>query len=121
MTYSQSSVENTVQIGGNLVMRVFELDITNYDDDSGSDGESFGPADANMRRFVEVRANVMYEEGGATTVQKCVAQYDYANNAIRLLQQSDSGSTDSDAELVEVPSNSDEGVKVRVVTTGVGG
>lgn len=50
MAHELSRRENTVPIGGNLKMRVQEMDITSYEEG----GESFAPADVNMRRFVYV-------------------------------------------------------------------
>lgn len=109
---------NETEYLGAVVTRYVDVDITNYDDAAGGTGESLTPADVNMRRFQSVIAEVMYGEGGATTVQNCVAQYDYANESIRLLQQSDSSGADATAELVEVPSNGNEGAKVRLVCMG---
>lgn len=106
------------EFAGAMKVRIVDVDITNYDSDAGGDGEGFTPSDAGMHRFQAVDLERKVGEGGATTVQKCVAQYDWSNESIRLYQQSDSGSTDADADLVEVPSNSNEGAKVRAVCLG---
>lgn len=106
------------EFAGAMKVRVVDVDITNYDDDGAGDGESFVPSDAGMHRFQDVQAQVMFGEGGAGAVQNCVAQYDWNAESIRLLQQSDTGDTDADAELVEVPSNANEGAKVRVTCFG---
>lgn len=106
------------EFAGAMKVRICDVDITNYDDGANGNGESFTPSDAGMHRFQAVSPDVKYGEGGATTVQDCVAEYDWSNESIRLLQQSDSGGTDGDAELVEVPQNSNEGVKVRVTCFG---
>lgn len=50
MAHELSRREKTVPIGGNLKMRVQEMDITSYEEG----GEDFAPADVNMRRFVFV-------------------------------------------------------------------
>lgn len=101
MTYSQTRVENTVPLGGNLKMRVEELDITNYDDDSGGDGESFAPVDVNMRRFVFVLAL-------ETTGSAQWAKYDETNNAVRLYDSAG-----------EIGSNSSNTGTVKVIAVGV--
>lgn len=103
---------------GAMKVRFADVDISNYDSDTGGDGEPLAPSDVGMHRFQVVNVQVKPGEGSATNVQNCVAQYDYQNNSIRLYQQSDSGGTDSDAELVEVPSDSNEGAMVRVEAKG---
>lgn len=106
------------EFAGAMKVRIVDVDITNYDDGAAGNGEAFTPSDAGMHRFQSVQPTVKYGEGSATTVQDCVAQYDWGNQALRLLQQSDSGGTDSDAELVEVPSNGNEGAMVRATCYG---
>lgn len=101
MTYTQTRVENTVPIGGHLKMRIEELDITDYDDDSGGDGESFTPADVNMRRFV-------YVEALETSSDAQWAKYDESNEAVRLY--------DSSGEIGSGASNTGT---VKVVAVGV--
>lgn len=108
----------STEFAGAMKVRIVDVDITNYDDGASGNGESFTPSDAGMHRFQAVSPDVKHGAGGATTVQDCVAEYDWANESLRLLQQSDSGGTDSTAELVEVPSNSNEGVEVRVTCFG---
>lgn len=108
----------STEFAGAMKVRIVDVDITNYDDGANGNGESFTASDAGMHRFQAVSAEVKYGEGGASTVQDCVAQYDWGQESLRLLQQSDSGGTDSDAELVEVPQNSNEGAKVRVTCFG---
>lgn len=103
---------------GAMKVRFVDVDITDYDSDGAGDGEPFAPSDIGMHRFQTVNAEVKFGEGSATTVVNCVAQYDYQNNSIRLLQQSDSGGTDSDADLIEVPSNAGEGAVVRLECKG---
>lgn len=115
---TKSVTINATEYLGAVTTRFVDVDITNYDDGAAGNGESFTPSDANMRRFETVICQVLHGEGGATTVQNCVAQYDESQESIRLLQQSDSGGTDADAELVEVPSNGNEGAKVRAVCMG---
>lgn len=106
------------EFAGAMKVRIVDVDIDNYDSDAAGDGESFNPSDAGMHRFQHVTTTVKYGEGSAVTVQNCVAEYDWANQSIRLLQQSDSGGTDADAELVEVPSNASEGAMVRALCYG---
>lgn len=112
MAYSQTRIENTVPIGGNLRMRVEEIDISNYDDDGSGDGEPFAPVDIHMRRFTFVLALVS-DASGVT------ANYDEANNAVRLYQQANDGSGTTDDSLTEVPSNSNEGATVKLICVGV--
>lgn len=101
MTYTSTRVENTIPIGGNLKMRVEELDITNYDDDGSGDGEAFAPVDVNMRRFVAVFA--LETSGNAQW-----AKYDEANSAVRVYGSSG-----------EIGSNADNTATVKVVCIGV--
>lgn len=101
-----------------MKVRFVDVDITNYDDGGGGNGEALSASDVGMHRFQNVVAQVKPGEGSATTVQNCVAQYDYQNNSIRLYEQSDNSGADADAELVEVPSNSDEGAMVRLECKG---
>lgn len=106
------------EFAGAMKVRIVDVDITNYDDGASGNGESFTPSDAGMHRFQSVQAEVKYGDGTATTVQDCVAQYDWTNESIRLLQQSDASGSDSDANLVEVPQNSNEGAEVRLTCFG---
>lgn len=106
------------EYAGAMRVRVVEMDISNYDDDASGDGEAFTASDAGMHRFQTVQAEVMFGEGSATTVVNCVAQYDWANESVRLLHQSADGTGTTDDELVEVPSNADEGAKVRLTCYG---
>lgn len=104
---------------GAVKTRFLTVDITNYDDDSNGDGESFTPTDAGMNRFQQVIAET--DPGastGANTQINAVAQYDSSAEALRLFQQSDSGGTDSDADLVEAPSDANEGTVVNVTAMG---
>lgn len=103
MTYDQSRTEPT-KVVGDLTLRTFRLDITNYDDDSGGDGESFTPDDANgMHRFVHVHADVV---GGSPHV----ANYDEDNQAIRLYDLDGTG---------EVASDGNNTATLRVTVLGV--
>jgi hypothetical protein len=81
MTYTLTKTESTVPIGGNLNLRVYEMDVSNYDDDTGGDGEAFAPVDANMRRFVYVGAS-------ETSAAAQWAKYDEATGAVRLYNSS---------------------------------
>lgn len=101
MTNTLTKVESTVPLGGNLKLRVQEMDITNYDDDGGSDGEAFAPGDVNFRRFVYVTAS-------ETTGTAQWAKYDESNNAVRLYNSSG-----------EVGSNSSNTGTVKLVCVGV--
>lgn len=106
---------------GAMKVRFVDVDVTNYDDGVENPtvpGELVEPSDVGMNRFQVVNAQVKPGEGTANTVQSCVAQYDYQNNSVRLYQQSDSGGGDSDAELVEVPSDANEGAMVRLEVKG---
>ena len=112
------TVDDT-EFAGAMKFRIVTVDVTNYDDDTGGDGEPLAPADVGMSRFQHVSAEV---DPGATTAAttqvNAVAQFDSANDALRLFQQSDSGGTDSDADLVEVPSDANEGTVVNVLAVG---
>lgn len=101
MTYTQTRIENTVPLGGNLYLRTEELDITNYDDDGGGDGEAFTPQDVNFRRFVAVIPLVTDNAGYE-------AQYDEDAEAIRLYDGAS-----------EVASNGDNTATVKVLCIGV--
>lgn len=103
---------------GAMKVRFVDVDVTNYDDDGNSDGEAVDPSDVGMHRFQVVNAQVKPGEGTATTVKNCVAQYDYQNNAVRLYEQSNDGTGTGSDELVELPSNSDEGAMVRLECKG---
>lgn len=111
------SVTDTEFLGA-VKTRFVEIDITNYDDDTSGDGEAFAPSDIGMNRFQNVQAEVMHGEGGANTVVNCVAQYDYANNAVRLLVQTDNSGADANTELVELAGNNNEGAKVKLTCMG---
>jgi hypothetical protein len=111
------SVTDT-EFPGAMKVRFVDVDITNYDDGSNGNGEPFAPSDIGMHRFQTVNAEVKYGEGDATTVVNCVAQYDYQNDSIRLLHQSNDGTGTTDDELVEVPSDSNEGAMVRLECKG---
>lgn len=102
------------EYAGAMEFRFFEVDITNYDDDTNGDGESFDETDAGMSRFQHVECEVVPNGGsGATNVVNAVAQYDYDAGAIRLFY----GGTDG-ASLSEVAGNADEGAVVRVKAIG---
>lgn len=110
---------NDTEFAGAMKVRILTVDITNYDDDTGGDGEPLAPADVGMSRFQHVSVEV--DPGaatGATTQVNAVAQFDSENEALRLFQQSDSGGGDSDADLVEVPSDANEGTVVNVFAVG---
>lgn len=81
MTNTLTKVESTVPIGGNLKMRVQEMDISNYDDTDDGTGEAFVPADVNFRRFVVVIA----EE---TSSAAQWAKHDEETGAVRLYTSS---------------------------------
>jgi len=103
---------------GAVKTRFVDVDISNYDDDAGGDGESFTPSDIGMNRFQKVSAEVKYGEGSATTVVNCVAQYDYQNNSLRLLVQENDGTGTANDELVELASNNNDGATVRLACMG---
>jgi len=111
------SVTSTEFLGA-VKTRFVDVDITNYDDDTGSDGESFTPSDIGMSRFQHVSAEVIYGSGSANTVVNCVAQYDESTGAIRLLVQSDNSGSDANTELVELASDNNEGALVRLACMG---
>lgn len=115
MTYTLSSVESTIPIGGNLNLRIEDMDITNYDDDAGSDGESFTPSDVNMRRFVAVIPVVIGAGSASTTAMEGVtAEWDEGTGAIRVYH-----SGGADGEMAEMTSNNSEGTKLRLLCIGV--
>lgn len=99
------NIEETEYMGA-VTTRFVEVDITNYDDDSGSDGESFVPADVSMRRFQDVQPNVIDGTG-------YVAQYDESTGALRLFE-----SAGSSGELAEVGSDGNNSATLRVTVLG---
>ncbi len=102
------------EFAGAMEFRFFEVDITNYDDDGGGDGEPFNAGDVGMSRFQDVQVQVHPgAQSGANTQVNAVAQYDYSIGSLRLFY----GGTDGN-ELSEVGSNSDEGAVVRVRVIG---
>jgi hypothetical protein len=103
---------------GAMKVRFADVDVTNYDSDSGGDGEPLAPSDVGMHRFQVVNVQVKPGEGSANTIKNCVAQYDYQENAIRLYEQANDGTGSTDDELVEVPSDVSEGAMVRVEAKG---
>lgn len=108
------SVEVTdTEFPGAMKVRFVDVDISNYDSDGSGDGESLAPSDVGMHRFQTVNAEVKFGEGSATTVVNCEAQYDYQNDAIRLLYGGTDGGT-----LSEVASNANEGAMVRLECKG---
>jgi len=115
MSRTLSKVERTpVPLGGQHELRVWDMDISNYDDDSGGDGESLTPTDVGLRRFTWVMP-IVVGEGSATNSMKGVeAMYDEENDAIRLFY-----SEGVEAEMREMTSNADEGARVRLVCLGV--
>jgi hypothetical protein len=104
------NIEETEYMGA-VTTRFVELDITNYDDDGGGDGESFVPADVSMRRFQAVIPEVKDGTG-------VVASYDESADAIRLFEQANDGTGTTDDTLTEVPSNADEGATLTVICMG---
>lgn len=99
------TIDETEYLGG-VTTRFAEMDVTDYDDDSGGDGESFVPADVSMRRFQHVHADVVDGTG-------YVAQYDESADCIRLYE-----SAGSAGEMAEVGSNSGNAAKVALVCMG---
>lgn len=116
MTKTITEVTNTIPIGGHLKMRVVDVDITNYDDDGGSDGESLTPADVGLsRRFVAGFAEVIGPGTASTTAMGGVtAQFRVDDQQLRVFH-----SGGADGEMAEMTSNNNEGTKVRVVAIGV--
>ena len=98
---------------GQMRTRIVEVDVTNYDDNAGGDGESFSPKDAGLNRFKHVSAEVNPGGGSAGTVVNAVAQYDWDEEALRLYYAGTDGS-----ELSEVSSNANEGAEVRLMCFG---
>lgn len=112
MTYTKSR-DNPTAVIGDLKLREFEVDISNYDDDGGGDGEAFAPIDANMRRFaVSPIARVTDGTG-------LVATYDGTTNSIRLFGEANDGTGTASDNLTEVPSNNNEGATVTITCIGV--
>lgn len=112
MTYSQDQDESTTFFG-EWKVRTFQVDISNYDDDAGSDGESFTPADAGMNRFLHVHTDVIGAGSATTGMAGSLAHYDESTGAIRLYH-----SAGADGEMAEMSSNADEGALVRVTCIG---
>lgn len=116
MTRTVNEVESTVPIGGNLVMRVVDVDVSNYDDEAGSDGEALTPQDLGLsRRAVAGWAEVIGAGSASGTAMEGVsAQYRPNDGQLRLYH-----SGGADGEMAEMTSNNNEGAKVRVVAIGV--
>lgn len=117
MTYSKTQSTNKTEWMGDFKVRVFELDITNYDDDGNGDGEAFGPADAQMDRFLAGKPLDVDVVGAGTannTFEGSVAIYDKSAGAVRLYV---SGGTDGNA-LSELASNGNNGARVQVTCVG---
>lgn len=113
---SNTTTLNETEFIGTTKTRFIEMDVTNYDDNAGGDGEAFGPTDAGLSRFLPGGVSVQVDPGTtsqANTQVNAVAQYDYDANAIRLYY----GGTDGSG-LSEVSSNSDEGAVVRIKAMG---
>lgn len=105
-----TTVDETEYMGA-VTTRFVTVNITNYDDANNGNGEPFTPSDVSMRRFQAVIAEV--QDGSGNT-----AHYDESNESIRLYQQEDDGSGTANDPLTEVPSNSNEGAKLRLVCMG---
>ena len=105
-----TTVDETEYMGA-VTTRFITVDITNYDDGSSGNGEAFTPADASMRRFQAVIAEVQDATG-------VTAHYDESNESIRLYEQANDGNGSADDTLTEVPSNSNEGATVRLIAMG---
>lgn len=115
MAHDLSKVTSSIPIGGNLYLRTFDMDISNYDDDTNSDGESFAPADVNFRRFVAVIPIVVGGGSASSSAMEGVtAEWEEANNNIRLYH-----SSGADGEMAEMSSDSNEGTKLRLLCIGV--
>lgn len=115
MSYDLTKVESTIPIGGNLKLRVHDMDITNYDDNAGGDGEAFTPSDVNFRRFVAVIPTVVGSGTASTTAMEGVtAEWDESNQAIRVYH-----SAGADGEMAEMTSNNNEGTRLRLLCVGV--
>lgn len=104
------TIDETEYMGA-VTTRFVEVDITNYDDGANGNGESLVPADVSMRRFQAVIAEVNDNSGMS-------ANYDEDNESVRLWEQANDGTGTSDDELTEVPSNSSEGARVRLICMG---
>lgn len=99
------NIEET-EYPGAMTQRFVEVEITNYDDDAGGDGESFVPGDVSMRRFQDVQPKVIDGTG-------YVAQYDEDTGALRLFE-----SAGSAGEMAEVGSDGNNAATLRVTVLG---
>jgi len=99
------NIEET-EYPGAMTQRFVEVDITNYDDDTSGDGESFVPGDVSMRRFQDVTPKVIDGTG-------YVAQYDESADALRLFE-----SAGSAGEMAEVGSDGNNSATLRVSVLG---
>lgn len=116
MTHTTTEVQHTVQIGGNLKMRVVDVDVDNYDDDAGGDGEALPPSELGFsRRAIAGWAEVIGAGSATGTAMEGVsAQYRANDDQLRLFH-----SGGADGEMAEMTGNNNEGSLVRVVAIGV--
>lgn len=117
MTYDSTQDPNRTEWLGEYKLRRYELDITNYDDDSGGDGEAFGPSDALLNRFLGGTPLAVDVIGGGSATNNfpgAVAHYDKSEEAIRLFV---SGGTDGN-DLSELASDGNNGALVEVLALG---
>lgn len=91
MAHELTRRENTVPIGGNLNMRVQEMDITDYDEG----GEDFAPVDVNMRRFIFVIPLMV-------SADDINVNYDEDDEKVKLLDHNGESAEGTTADIVLV-------------------
>lgn len=117
MAHTTTQVESTVQIGGNLIMRVVDVDITNYDDGNDGNGETLTPQELGLaRRFVTGHAEVIGAGSASSGKEGVTAQFRVNSDPAELRLYEEAGSA---GELAEVSADADEGSKVRLTVIGV--
>lgn len=106
MAHNTTMVDSTKTFG-DMYARIFEVEITNYDEDGSGDGEAFGTSDTQFGRFwgsprVQVTSDTGY-----------VAHYDASTQSIRLYE-----SAGAQGELSEVASDGNHTATVEVEARG---
>jgi hypothetical protein len=118
MTYTATQDPPKTLWLGEWKLRIYEVDITNYDDGASGNGESFTPSDAVMNRFVgdvPLKTEVVGAGSANNTFPGAKASYDPAQESIRLYV---SGGTDGN-DLSELAQNGNNGALVEVWCLGV--
>lgn len=120
MTHTLDRDENT-KVLGDLRVRSFKMDITNYDDDGNGDGEAFSPDDpaVGMRRGVHILVDVIGAGTATNTYKGSTAIYDEDTGSVRLYVQANDGTGTAADSLTELPSNGNNGALVRVTVLGI--